>query len=295
MRTVDDGQRSTHPPARAADPRFPFGAPATRREARLPVGSTRALVLGVYPSALHVRWTLPRSRPDGLAPVVGALAVDDEPTVFWDGSGQDDLVDRWCHKVGFRPGDGPSDHGHVTAAGNGTSGRSVSERVLAPLGIDPDDVWYTDAIDRFFIKSGGRRNQQGDVIRNTYDRFAATRHGLDPANLPPRPTPAELVHLATTDHRDRLRADIVNATPPLVITLGEEARQVLAGIADHTSGPPTTPLTHGDAIETDYGHTGDILIAGVTSRWCALVHPGNRSDYWTRLHARWITTASASH
>jgi hypothetical protein len=56
--------------------RFPFGRPSTRRPPREPSGPADLLVLGVYPSALHVRWTT----PDGLH-TVGALAVDDEPTV----------------------------------------------------------------------------------------------------------------------------------------------------------------------------------------------------------------------
>jgi hypothetical protein len=58
--------------------RFPFGRPATRRPPRTPVDRTADLVvLGVYPSALHIRWTLPDRSAS-----VSALAVDDEPTVF---------------------------------------------------------------------------------------------------------------------------------------------------------------------------------------------------------------------
>jgi len=50
----------------------------------------------VYPSALHVRW----SRGDLN---VQALAVDVEPTVFWDGADAELRVAAWKGAVGFRP------------------------------------------------------------------------------------------------------------------------------------------------------------------------------------------------
>lgn len=66
---------------------FPFGRPATARPPRPAVdGSARVFVLGVYPSALHIRW----ARPD-VKVHVQSLAVDDEPEVFWDGA---DAVER---------------------------------------------------------------------------------------------------------------------------------------------------------------------------------------------------------
>ncbi|MFM2183140.1 MAG: hypothetical protein RJB61_1434 [Actinomycetota bacterium] len=72
---------------------FPFGDKALPRAPRRSEGTTLAYVLGVYPSALHIRWRLPSSRPEGLRGDVTALAVADEPIVFWDGSGAERLVD----------------------------------------------------------------------------------------------------------------------------------------------------------------------------------------------------------
>jgi hypothetical protein len=104
--------------------RFPFGQPATRRPPRVPVsGSVALLVLGVYPSALHVRW----HRPDGVT--VGAVAVEDEPTVFWDGGDAASRIERWQQMVGWA-----GRWGSVTAAGgNGSSARHVVDHVLRPL------------------------------------------------------------------------------------------------------------------------------------------------------------------
>lgn len=68
-------------------PRFPFGRPSTPRAPRIPVGQAGLFILGVYPSALHVRWELPEWARRGLGiGTVAALAVDDEPSVFWDGA-----------------------------------------------------------------------------------------------------------------------------------------------------------------------------------------------------------------
>lgn len=60
---------------------YPLGRSATDRPPRVPRADAEVFVLGVYASALHVRW----QRPDG-AVMVQALAVDDEPEVFWDGA-----------------------------------------------------------------------------------------------------------------------------------------------------------------------------------------------------------------
>src|SRR6478736_3504366 len=143
--------------AQDAGGRFPFGRPAGPRPPRKPSAArAEVLVLGVYPSALHVRWTPPRwaTEQDPEINAVGALAVDDEPEVFWNGNGEATLVERWKNAVGFRDGDQAGAWGTVRPAGNGTSGRPVVDRVLEPLGIDPSAAWFTDAVNTYFVKSG---------------------------------------------------------------------------------------------------------------------------------------------
>jgi hypothetical protein len=267
--------------------RFPFGDRSEQRSPRRPAGACRAFVLGVYPSAIHVRWDLPAWVHQKLGKAVGALAVSDEPIVFWDGDNAIGLVDAWKERVGFRAGDGPRDWGHVRGVGNGTSGRPVRDKILTFIGTDADDTWFTDAINEFFVKRGGAKaRQQGDVIDSIYNPFARTVN-LPLANLPRRPTPTALIRRALSGHRDRLRAELSEAGAPVVITLGEEARQVLAGIADHGEGPPTTPLTRGADIDEAYGLPGSLVIGDVEAAWYALAHPGNRDGYWAELHTRW--------
>lgn len=271
---------------------FPFGQPATARPPRAPSTLPAGLVvLGVYPSALHVRWTPPAWACGELGVSrVGALAVDDEPTVFWDGVDAAARVDGWCKAVGFRTGDERLDWGHVEAAGNGTSGRSVVARVLEPLGVAPAATWFTEAIDHFLVKSGGAQRQQGDVIATCYAPFA-TAVGLPAASLPPRPPPSKLIDCALADHAYRLRAEIAQADSPMVVTLGEEARRVLHGLAENAAGPPTLPLDRrrfeGQAAAT-YGEAGTFALGGRELAWHALVHPGQRSKQWADVHDAWI-------
>ena len=149
------------------------------------------------------------------------------------------------------------------------------------------DTWFTDAVDRFFVKRGGATRQQGDVIDAVYQPFAVEA-GLPAASLPPRPTPARLVENSIAEHRQRLRAELVEASAPVVVTLGEEARQVIVGIADEASGPPLVPLDRRSIEHDGYGEAGVLRIGDLRVVWHAVVHPGNRDHLWRTLHDDWI-------
>jgi len=256
-----------------------------------------AVVVGVYPSALHVQWTLP-TWTHGLsgATSVRALAVDDEPTVFWDGADGADRVAAWAQAAGFLEGDGDGEWGHVRSSGNGTSGSGVLDDVLTPLGLGAAEVWFTDVVDRFFVKRGtSKQRGQADVIDQVYDPFRIAVD-LPAATLPPRPSPVDLIHLATTEHRERLRTELTDAHAPMLITLGEEARAVLATIADASSGPPAQPLTtlrFSGAGASEYGEPGVATIAGHGMVWHALAHPGQRTGPWRALREQWIERRKA--
>ena len=249
-----------------------------RRPPRVPVsGSAVLLVLGVYPSALHVRWRLPGGD------MVGALAVADEPTVFWDGADAHQRVEHWQETVQWT-----HRWGSVTAAGgNGSSGRQVVEHVLQPLGVAPENVFFTDCLPTYFIKSGTA--SQATAIREVYDPFAAAQSPpLPPADLPSRPSPPDLVRRAIAQEGPTLRGQITQAAAPTIVTLGQEAADVLAGIAD----TDRVPL----ALRSDYGRARVLTVAGHPMQWVPLVHPGNRSNAWRRQHQQWAhTVAAAGH
>ncbi|MEP6698029.1 MAG: hypothetical protein ABJA34_14310 [Pseudonocardiales bacterium] len=105
------------------------------------------LVLGVYPSALHVRWVHPEFR-------IAALAVDEEPWPFWDGGDQAHRVDTWREQVGWQP-----TWGSAAPAGrlNGSSGVTVRDSIMTPLGVVGERAWLTDAVPFFHVHRGPRK------------------------------------------------------------------------------------------------------------------------------------------
>lgn len=279
--------------------RFPFGRPSTPRPPRVPDGAASAIVVGVYPSALHIQWTLPAwaHRP-GVPTSVRAIAVDDEPTVFWDGADAPSRVAQWIDQVGFQEGDDEGQWGHVRSSGNGTSGAGVVDDVLAPLGLDPTSVWFTDVVDRFFVKRGHPPTRgQADVIDQVYEPFRlAAGCGLESAALPPRPSATQLIRLATTEHRKRLRYELAEAQAPILITLGEEARAVIASIVDTHSGPTGEPITakrFKGADAASYGEARSARAPGHQMKWYALAHPGQWTGPWPDLRRRWIAQRCA--
>jgi uracil-DNA glycosylase len=246
---------------------FPFGRVSTRRPPRVPPGPAELLVLGVYPSALHVRWTLPDKRI-----TVGALAVDDEPTVFWDGANAAERIVEWRAAVRWVDEWGSVSH----AGGNGSSGRHVVEHVLKPLGVAPSTVYFTDCLPFFFVKDGA--GSQAERIRAIYQPFAK-RMGLPLADLPPRPGTRELVERSLEHESDVLLGQLNDAQAPRVLTLGQEATDVFARLA----GAERVVLRP----EADYGRPRSVRVAGAWREWIPLTHPGNRTSIWAHRHQAW--------
>lgn len=246
---------------------FPFGRPATVRPPRPAVsGRARAFVLGVYPSALHVRW----ARPDGKVHVQ-SLAVDDEPEVFWDGSDAAERVEQWKQQVGWQ-----RSWGSVTSSGNGTSGRGVLRDVLEPLGIPPEQAFFTDCFRRYLVKTGA--GSQGAAMERAYTPFAAAR-GLPPVSLPERPSDAVLVRMALKEDGGETVAQLHESGADLVVTLGQPAADFLADLVGHGR-----VVLRRDAT---YGKQRTIRAGSRSVLWLALKHPGQRQTVWEKHHQNW--------
>jgi hypothetical protein len=222
-------------------------------------------VLGVYPSALHIRW----QRPDGI--VAGALPVSDEPTVFWDGEDAGKRVSHWKDEVGWRHAWGSVN----PAGGNGSSGRHVTDHVLTPLRLTAGDVYFTDCLPTYFVKH--------TRIADVYGPFAAERH-LPDAALPARPSPSQLVSRAIAEEGKELRHQLLEADAPAVVTLGQEAADVLAVL----TGADRVVL----APDESYGREHEVSLDGRKLCWTALTHPGNHGDVWQQRHLEWASGIS---
>jgi hypothetical protein len=282
---------------------FPFGRPSTKRPARRPTsGSAEIFVLGVYPSALHVRWILPQWLCTNDRSEVKALAVDVEPTVFWDGSDAAARVEQWREVIGFREGNGLDDWGFVEpAARNGSSGDDVGDRVLKPLGKSPASTWFTDAVPWFFVKRAPKTSakipsppsQQADVLDDVYTRLVvhlAKRGGHLPKwDLPSRPSIAQLVD-AASDRSAELRDEVLASRAATLITLGEEARRVATKLADEPGNVSSIPLSLAMSND-DYATKRELMIGDQKVNWWALRHPGSRDRRWQDKDEAWRESA----
>jgi uracil-DNA glycosylase len=252
--------------------RFPFGQPAWTAAPRR-VEHAAAFVLGVYPSALHVRW-------DNANVSIRALAVDNEPWPFWDGedaAARAHRIEDWKREVNWSP-----DWGTVADAGplNGSSGRWLRDSVLQPLEIPYEHTWLTDALPVFHVHGG--RNRQATAMRERYNPWAA-QHDLAPYDLPDRPTPSALIARAVTEHADRLRDEIHASGTDLIITLGDEALRVLGRVLGIAQTIGTRVVADGS-----YGERRSVTVDGRRLTVIPLVHPGQHHAVWRGCHDRWV-------
>ena len=193
---------------------FPFGNPSGRCQPRR-ASPAEAFVLGVYPSALHIRWSGPEQR-------IAALAVAEEPWPFWTGEDEVERVEQWRRAVGWLP-----EWGSTEPAGrlNGSSGQAVRDGILHPLGLTQDQVWLSDALPFFHVHRGS--GTQGDAMSGRYDPFART-HGLPLHQLPDRPSTGQLIQRAVREEGPRIVDELLDSSTRLLITLGNEALAVAA-------------------------------------------------------------------
>jgi uracil-DNA glycosylase len=258
--------------------RYPFGSPVGHRP---PAGEGHRplFVLGAYPSALHVRWQPPETAP--VTRPIRALAVADEPSPFWPAGNaieEASLVETWCKSVDFSPS-----WGTVEPAGpaNGSSGRWLDEHILQPLACARQDAWITDCLDTYRLSSG-----QASRIADTYAPNAAAL-GLPRVEISPHPGEAQIVTEALATQRPRLLAELNEAAPRQVVTLGNAALRVFARLIDPSASPPPRFLTR-----SSYGEPVTVQVNGRSMSWLPMIHPGARfgsdSQSWPGTHQQWM-------
>ncbi len=246
-----------------ADNIFPFGR---RVKPCVPHISERRpiYVLGAYPSALHVRWTPPP--PEPFKPI-RAIAVDNEPEIFWNGDKEFEHVDDWMIYARFEP-----KWGTVALAKelNGSSGRWVNEQVIDAFRTSRANVWLSDCLDTYRCS-----DKLAKRIQDTYSKLPK-KLGLPRASLLMHPSEDEIVKEAIQAHRTRLVNEIENARPDKIITLGNAALRVMTNLVETKSDVPRKlvadvnfygkPIT----VHTNSGHA---------MQWFPLAHPAAPKIY----------------
>lgn len=254
---------------------YPFGRPV--QPCSPSASSPRCVfVLGAYPSALHVAWTPP-------APYrrVQAIAVDNEPLPFWNGSDQEARVETWKKSVGFKP----EAQGSISVAGNlnGSSGDWVDKNVLDPLKVARADVWITDSLDTYRCSEG-----LASRIDDTYNPFA-TAVGLSQAVLLQHPSESDIIKEASRDHQPRLRQEIETCNPDLIVTLGNAALAVIRELYPQTGGQDVLRL---DSSER-YGAVVTLQVGQRKVDLLPLAHPAAPKAYQA-AHKRWCALKRSS-
>lgn len=292
---------------------FPFGQPNSERPSRV-ADDCKAMVIGLHPSAFHVAWTAPKSAPAGRdrTGIVKALAVDVEPTVFWEGNedGGDDLLKLWLKEVGFVEGDDEGQHGRVDSrlpAANGSNGRKIIQQYLEPLGLKSDEVTFTDVFRHYMVKTGTKaKREMRDAIEIEYNAIADFM-GVQKSHLLRKIHERALPGQAQEAFGDKLKQEFTDGKPELVITLGEEAWRtvdMIFGYDAHSSISMFDAL-YGEA----YGRPGTLRSGNHVAKWLPLVHPsllrnaaptgplpaGRRTVAgWNQRHFKWIDKTVAA-
>lgn len=219
---------------------FPFGALLIPCPPHAPK-SAELFVLGAYPSALHVRWDPPKPFK-----LVRALAVDNEPIPFWNGKDQDARITEWRERVGWR-----SEWGEISSAGklNGSSGEWVEEQIISKFDKTLDNTWITDCLDTYFLSDGVARR-----LADTYEPIRKEQ-GLPEWILPPHPGENHVVAYAVSFHTNRILSEIEQASPGIIVTLGNAALCVLKQILEID-----TPIKKLVATKEDYGKSIDVRL-----------------------------------
>jgi hypothetical protein len=246
---------------------YPFGEPR-RAVVQQDRGPKRVFVLGVYASAVHARWI----DADGKE-LVRALAVANEPTIFWDGSDAANIVARI--KV-------PSGAGVLEPADdrmNGPSGRALDEHVLRPLVCGRADSWLCDLIPHTCLNAG-----QAQALEREYEPRAQSL-GLPAVDLPPVPKT-----FGDSPRREAVLRELEESRAQLVVLLGDEPIKHWLRWFD---GRWRSLAAFGDTDDR-YGRRHEANIAGRRYEVLPVVHPrqaaglGSHSPKLRARHAAWV-------
>jgi hypothetical protein len=252
---------------------FLFGRPV-RNMRPIADGPRPLFVLGAYPSALHVRW-----HPPGSAKPIQAVAVDNEPEPFWTGERELDLIEEWKRAVGFR-----DQWGAVFACGNsnGPSGLWVEKKVLAPLGLHRSSAWITDCLDTYFESAAAAVRLNAPELVSVIEEY-----GIPRRQHRSHPSESGIVSEAKRSHCERLRSELTEARPELILTLGNAALRVLGSLLEDGSDriSKLSPQAYGQPLQA--------RIHGRKARWIPLAHPAARKAYQD-AHDAWVSSSAGT-
>ena len=248
---------------------FPFGQPITPVK-QMEDGHTKKLfILGVYASAVHVKWY----GLDGKLRI-RAMAVASEPEIFWRGDNK--YVQKVINEINLDPM-----YGHLEPADrefNGPSGICLDEKYIHPLGLTRDDVWLCD-----LLPESRKNPSQANALARKYDNFVNIDY-----NFPPVPQ-----CIADESRMQEIIDELEKSGARRIILLGDEPIKYFL----QRFKPEIKKL----ASIVPYGKEVDFFINDTKYSALCLAHPrqtarlGRSNLRWYECHREWIENMTNSN
>ena len=243
---------------------FPFGQPIIPVRQVDNGHSKKMFILGVYASAVHVKWY----GADGKLRI-RAMAVASEPEIFW--RGNNEYVKEVIRKINLNP-----KYGHLEPADtafNGPSGICLDENYLRPLGLTRNDVWLCD-----LLPESRKNKSQEKALFKIYDKEVDISY-----NFPPVPK------CIADEHRIKeIISELEKSGAKRIILLGDEPIKYFL----YRFKPEIGKLS---SIEP-YGKEVEFCINGMPYNALCLAHPrqtarlGKSNLLWYERHNNWINS-----
>ena len=241
---------------------FPFGqpiVPVKQVDDGLP---KKLFILGVYASAVHVKWY----GPDGKL-YIRAMAVASEPEIFW--RGDDEYVRDVIRRINLDPKYGylePADRSF-----NGPSGICLDENYIIPLGLSRNDVWLCD-----LLPESRKNKSQERALINKYDNFVNISY-----NFPTLPR-----CIADESRINEIVTELEQSGAKHILLLGDEPIKYFLQRFK-------SEITKLSSIAR-YGQEIECCINGTCYKVICLAHPrqtarlGKSNLHWWEKHQEWI-------
>jgi hypothetical protein len=207
-----------------------------------------------------------------------ALAVANEPFIFWNGENAAEIISNITV---------PKGAGYLREAEkkyNGPSGRTLDDLYLSPLGFSRDDAWLCD-----LIPYSCRNPSQAKAIEEKYTPLCK-KFALPEATIPKRQG-----DFTNEKRRNEIISELMESQADKIILLGDKpVRWFLFYVSD------CKKRGLADFSENDYGTKINVHISGKEYGVLPLVHPrqagalGTYSKEWNRLHIEWAEAKRAT-
>lgn len=251
---------------------FPFGLPVQDivQTDRTP---KNVFVLGVYSSAVHARWENARNET-----VVTALAVANEPYIFWRGDNPESIIETIPI---------PKELGRLVPAAqnfNGPSGKALDNLILNPLGLDRQNAWLCDLVPHSCVNPS-----QQKAIEREYLPIAE-KFGLPRPTVPPVPN-----ELTDEKHRREILKEIIESKAKVLIVLGDKPIEWFLSFYDNH----WKKLADFGHDTTSYGKLHEVYLGDYKINVLPIAHPrqigklGQSSPVWYEIHKSWLEKSAA--